>query len=683
MTGNSICGAVPTHTELLNKRNTKPFVISSERFNAMLARSGKDQILNESVREEYRYKQYLKEGNDALCKCFPVKTVLSPEQEDQVHFYEMNRKVLEGSRKQQLHEQQLRNERIVKANKILESLKPSQRALRQAQIESDVIYQRQYNEALNQEISEKARQQERLDEQHCPERLIPFCNLTEQQLKAQQQEKSDTVRKQFLKDLEERQQRKLAEKEQELYEEIIEREQYKCLQKKEEQAAKELAENKREFCRRAYRESLKDKAEIKKNERICEQIEDRVICVDVTKRRYLEARSKKAFKTMQARDMSERDAWAKQICLMEKANTRKAQDLQENLEKHYEFEIEIDEARRQCQKEELSNQRRAYELEERKQAEERRRRDAEIRRFDIAERLKNQEANKRFNSTEKRRKDKATAELRDQLHCQRDEFQQRRKDQQMRISACQPDLYLQQDVEFYDQALKVISEAHTNGRPTHPLVKAVETYRRENKIDMIPKSRANRRCKIRDYCWTGYHSKADLAYKKYEQRETCRKDQATAQHQILINCIKISKIAAEKPPCKAAVSESPVKCFQRRGMPSIESVDSFDCGSNVCCADDPQPGPCPSVLEVMRTCDTNLESIRADDAPYISDTCSGSMDHKVPPNTTKAKLKHHHGQTKRTTQSLESNHSSTLSKMHQTKNHKGPPKQPNRASIWR
>lgn len=431
------------------------------------------------------------------------------------------------------------------------------------------------------------------------------------------------------------------------------------------------------------------------DERICEQIEDRVICVDVTKRRYLEARSNKAFKTMHTRDMSERDALAKQICLMEPANTRKTQELQEELEKRYEVEIEMDEARRQCQKEELSNQRRAYELEERRQAEERRQRDAEIRRFDIAERLKNQEANKRFNSTEKRRKDKAAADLRDQLHCQRDEFQKQRKDQQLRISACQPDLYLQQDVEFYYQALKVISEAHENGRPTHPLVKAVETYRRDNQIDMIPESRTTRRCKIRDYCWTGYHSKADLAYKKYEQRETCRKDQATAQHQILINCIKIDKIAAEKRPCKAPVPESPVKCFQRRGMPAIESVDSFDCGSNVCYADDPQPGSCPSALEVTRTCDTNLESIRPDAAPYISDICPGSIERKVPPNTSKAKLKHHHGQTgsdkdseslihsKRTTQALESNHSGTIRKMHQTKNHKGPPKQPNRPSIWR
>ncbi|XP_064537879.1 trichohyalin-like [Drosophila montana] len=700
MTGNRICGAVPANTERLNKRNTRPFVISAKRFNAILARSGKDQTLDESVNEEYRYKQYLKEGNDALCKCFPMKTTLLPEEEDQANFYEMSRKVLEGSREQELHQQQLRTERIVKANKILESLKPCQRALRQAQVESEVIYQRKYNEALNQEISVNARQQERLDEQQCPERLIPFCNFTEQQLKAQQQEKSVTVRRQFLKDLEERQQRKLAEKEQEIYEGIIEREQYKCLQKKEEQAAKELAEKKREFCRRAYRESLKEKAEIKKHERICEQIENRIICVDVTKRRYLEARSNKAFKTMHTRVMPERDAWSKQICRMEQANTRKAQDLQEKLKNRYEFEVEIDEARRQCQKEELSNQRRAYELEERRQAEERRQRDAEIRRFAIADRLKNQETNNRFNSTEKRRKDKATADLRDQLHCQRDEFQEQRKDQQMRISACQPDLYLQQDVNFYDQALKVISEAHENGRPTLPMVKAVETYRRDNQIEMIPESRTNRRSRIRDYCWPGYHSKADLAYKKYEQREKCQRDQAAAQHQILMNCIKINKIAAEERPCKASVPESPVKCFQHRGMPAIESVDSFDCGSNVCYADDPQPGPCPSALEVMRTCDTNLQSIRPEAAPYISDTCPGSIEGNVLANTSNAKLKPHHGQagsakdsessihSKRTSSistnnSSSPNHSGTLRKMHQAKKHKAPPKQPNQARMWR
>lgn len=334
---------------------------------------------------------------------------------------------------------------------------------------------------------------------------------------------------------------------------------------------------------------------------MCSEIDDRVLCVDLVKRRKLDAQYGKKIKELRDKRILKKEACAVQLCYQAQAEKRLAQSHQVRVINQHDEQIKLDEELRQCKLNELSQQRRAYELEDRKREELQRQRDAEIRRFKVAERFKIEEANKDFNAAQKRKMDEATANLRDILFGQRDEFLEKRKQEQMRLSACQGDPYLQEDVLFFDDAVKAIKDARKLGRPVFPIAKAVELYRRSNQIDEVPEGRMVGRSRIRDFCWPGYYSKADLAYKKYEHREQCRQEQQRDRNQIFANCIKITKMATEEQPYKKCPTGGVIKCYQHRGLPVVTSIDSFDRASNVFHEEDPLPGGNPTAMQPAKS----------------------------------------------------------------------------------
>ncbi|KAL7738001.1 hypothetical protein ACLKA6_006359 [Drosophila palustris] len=598
------CLAPPGHSRFLKNRRVLPVIVSAKRFNDIMYRSemGPKRDKLAQTEEDERYLQYLKDGNDALVKHFTNFGIQSLDEEKQAKIEQELREAEILEKEVRLEDERTRKERIMRANRILEDLKAGQRALHHALVESETIHQRKFNEAVNREIAEEAERQQRLDEMQCPEILMPASSLTEEELKAQAKAKAIETRAYFLKDMEDKRQRKLAQREQEVFEGIVEREQYKCLHEEEVKAAKKQLEKRREFCRRAYRESLQEKAKIAEYENICEQIDDRVLCVDVTRRRNLDKRYNAAYKDMHQKIIRDRECRALQTYQVQQAIKRKEDERDDAVVDRYNVEVEMDEARRHCQIGELARQRRAYQLVEQRQAEEKLQREAEIRRFKLANRLKTQEANKRFYISQRRRKDKATADLRDILHGQRDEFLERRQAEQMRMSECQVNPYLQDDLNFINDAARTVAKAKAEGRPIYPIAKAVERYRRQNQLEVEPESHLVRRNKLRDYCWPGFHSKADLAYRQYEHRDECRTKQEFDRHQIFANCIKITKMAADEQRYKPCVPSCPGECFQHRGMPAMESVDSFDVCRDVCYDDEPPIGPCPSHMQVIKSC---------------------------------------------------------------------------------
>ncbi|KAH8300107.1 hypothetical protein KR044_009979 [Drosophila immigrans] len=593
---NKACMGNPGHTMFLKNRTVRPVVLSAKRYNAVVDRS---QMAAKNAKiaadeEEHRYMEYLKEGSDRLCSLF---SNMGPPSFDEEQQAKLDKEVLEDEiRKKQVkkEDEQSRKERIMRANRILENLKSGQRALHHALVESELVYQRNFNEKLNRQIADDALRQQRFDEEQCPVMMIPFCGVTEEQEKAVQEKKASDMREYFQKELAERHQQRLDQKEKEDSDVIIERAQYKCLQDLEQKAAKRLAESKREFCRRAYKDAVKMKADRAKQEQMSEAIDDRIICVDQVMRRKLDSRNGKVIKEMRSNEIRDREAIAIQLCRVQQAKRRQDEDHQCEVEEHHDVEVITDAERRLCRLEELRKQRIDYQKEERQQMIENRNRSDQIKRFHIAEKIKNRETNERFACVQQRNRAAETDNLNKHLRGQRDEFLERRREELMRVSACEDDPYLQEDVSFFDDAIKTIKHAKDGGRPIYPMAKAVQEYRRKNQIDMEPEGRMVRRSKLRDYCWPGYHSKADLAYRKYDQREECRQKQEFSRHGIFNKCIKITQMATEENPYKKCVMESPIKCFRHRGLPAIEDVDSFDCGSNVCYMDDPPPQPCPS-----------------------------------------------------------------------------------------
>ncbi|XP_034478953.1 trichohyalin-like [Drosophila innubila] len=577
---NMACSAQPGHKEFVRKESgIRPTVLSSKRFEGILSRSRQDERREvlAAVEEEQRYKQYLRDGSDALCECFTNVHNHQVTDEDtlqKTRDEQLIERTKDQRAKQLLDEQ--RKERIMRANQILHLMKPGPRALHHALQQSETIKQRKYNDAINAEIAQDALRQRRLEDQQCPEVLIPFGQNTEEQEKAEQKEKSLSMRAYFLQDLEERRQRKLDAREQEIYESIVEREQYKCLQEKEDKAAKELAVSKREFCRNAYKDALKEKAEKAKFENICEQIDNRIRCVTQVAQRNLQGRYSKQILEMRDNQIRNRESKAAQLGQLQQEKKLQEEQRRADREEVYEAEVEVHEMGRKCRQEELSRQRRAYELDERKLEAEKKQRNAEIRRYEIATRYRNAEANKRFFNAEKERQMKVTKDLREALCGQRQQFLQQHKDELLRTAACQDDPNLKDDLAFFEEATGVIKESQEMGRPLYPLAKVVSDYKRDNQVGIMPERQMIRRNTTRDTCWPGYLSKADLAYEKYEHREKCRQENAKQHNKIFDDCLKITNMASAERPFKPCVQTGLTKCLRYKDMPTLESVKSFE-----------------------------------------------------------------------------------------------------------
>lgn len=248
------------------QRKVKPVIISAKRMEGILYRAcmGRKRDQKEAKEEDERYMQYLKDGSDALCSIFTNFGTQSLDEEKQARLDQELKEAAIREKKFKLEEARTRKIRVLRANRILQDLKPGPQSLHHAQVLSEVCYQRKYNTALNKEILEDADRQQRLDEKLCPEKLIPFGNFTEEELKAQEVAKAAIVKDEFLKDLARRREERIEAREDEITEGIIEREQYKCLKDEEDEAARKLAARKRLFCQLALQDARYEKDKIAK-----------------------------------------------------------------------------------------------------------------------------------------------------------------------------------------------------------------------------------------------------------------------------------------------------------------------------------------------------------------------------------------------------------------------------------
>lgn len=204
--------------------------------------------------------QYLKEGSDVLRSYFTNMDTLTLEQERQIR---LDQEILEDQirrREGKLEDERSRKERIKRAHRLLENLKPGHVALKNAMLQSDMAYQRKFNEAINREIAGDAERQQKQDELLCPEVLIPYRTLTEEQEKAIKEKKRKEWFEYYLQERKVRHEQRMALKEQEDVDVIIERAQYQCLDELEKKGVREKKKADQEFRKRDYQESLKEKA---------------------------------------------------------------------------------------------------------------------------------------------------------------------------------------------------------------------------------------------------------------------------------------------------------------------------------------------------------------------------------------------------------------------------------------
>lgn len=248
------------------QRKVKPVIISAKRMEGILYRAcmGRKKDQKEAIEEDERYMQYLKDGSDALCNIFTNFGIQTLDEIRQARLDQELKEAEVREKKFKLVNARTRKIRVMRANRILQDLKSGPQSLHHAQILSEVSYQRKYNKALNKEILDDADRQQRLDEELCPKKLIPFGNFTEEELKAQEVAKAAIIKDEFLYDLARRRQERIDARKDEITEGIIEREQYKCLKEEEDEEARKLAARKRLFCQLALQDARYEKAKLAK-----------------------------------------------------------------------------------------------------------------------------------------------------------------------------------------------------------------------------------------------------------------------------------------------------------------------------------------------------------------------------------------------------------------------------------
>lgn len=253
------CRARPGHIKMKRIRKVPPVILSANRFEDMMYRSKekrKSSIMWAGEVQGERSESSSTEGNSLLDSYFANNRESTTEEQrmrnDQEKLEdEMRRKQIE------IDDARTRKERIVRAAQILQALKPGPQALHRARLLSEMIYQRQFNAALNRQIAEAAN----YDDELCPEVFIPYRS-TEEEEKAMEEKKRKELHDYYEQELKARHEQRVAQKEQERDEVIIDRAQYQCLHDVEQKGVREKKKADQEFCKQAFQEGLKQKAKL-------------------------------------------------------------------------------------------------------------------------------------------------------------------------------------------------------------------------------------------------------------------------------------------------------------------------------------------------------------------------------------------------------------------------------------
>lgn len=260
------CRASPGHNKFKYDGRVPPVILSAKRFDDMTHRSMKmkrksrsssiqwDDQLMMNINEDEE-SQSSSEDNNLIDNYFANNR--ESKTEEQIMRDDQEKLEDEMRRKQiKIDDERNQKERIFRAKQILQALKPEHRALHRARLQSEMTFQRKFNEALNREIAEAAEHDEGL----CPEVFIPYRSTTEEEDKVMAEKKRKELHDYYVEELKARREQRLAQKEQEETDIIIERAQYQCLHELEQKGVKEKKKANQEFCKQAFQEGLRQKA---------------------------------------------------------------------------------------------------------------------------------------------------------------------------------------------------------------------------------------------------------------------------------------------------------------------------------------------------------------------------------------------------------------------------------------
>lgn len=189
------------------------------------------------------------------------------------------------------------------------------------------------------------------------------------------------------------------------------------------------------------------------------------------------------------------------------------------------------------------------------------------RKFEIAQRLKNEEVNCIMNETEKQRQFCKVKNLNTMLLQQIDE--KKRFDQLNKFEECKLEKDRNYEHQFYfDYARNLMEHAQKNGRPLYPFVRAIQSYKKENQIECDRRTPRHLVSQVPLGC-TPINQQANAAMaNNYHQTAA----ESAARNAILEDCQKINDmilkdgLRTRQNMTAVCVPQCPYDCGYRNGL---------------------------------------------------------------------------------------------------------------------
>ncbi|XP_037938117.1 trichohyalin-like [Teleopsis dalmanni] len=466
-------------------RNT--IILSANRYDKIRKNITKYEVFEKELEEEKKYSEYLKEGSDKLVAKFGGNYVQTTDQALK------QKELLEAQAEERLRQSQLmyeavlikeeeqRKKKVEEAKEVLEKMRNGPRELRGAALHSEVLRCRNVQMAINKEFEKAVKKQECADMVNIDKHGMAFIQ-EEQQRMANNATATNNYKRELIDAINEKCKARVEERKQAIRDF---QEETKIIQNElKNQVDKEKAamERKRAILRQNALEAMKMVEQRRQRERLGDEIDDGMACVYGTGVHQLmqkQAETKKMLHGERLNKIEENTKIFAQLPTKEEYETKVLRrDISRDKLK---FTAEEQE---KVRREKASKQARieAY-LEEVERQKLAKHRAEEQRRFEMAQRLKNNEVTCQFNESEKQKRQRQAFNYRSTLN---DQIEYRRRN----LYAQKPTPPLCQDVEddvqhryFFKYARNLMEDAKKKDRPLYPFVRVVNEYKRANQIN--------------------------------------------------------------------------------------------------------------------------------------------------------------------------------------------------------
>ncbi|XP_073830770.1 uncharacterized protein [Musca autumnalis] len=520
-----------------NRRTMKPIVLSSQRYNKIInnATTMDKSKTQQQLEEEKRYMEKLKEENDKLVAKFKGNMQRTQEQKLQQIKDDLEKKTQnakESYEQTKENEAQKRREKIAKAQQLIEKLKPGPRQLHTAVLQSEVLRARNVQREINEEFKKAVQKQENEEKIMCQGQAMSWINEEQQRLK-EKQDKANAYKEELLQTINDNHKERTDQKRQQLKEQRLAREMYDSDMKAHMEREKAIMEKKREAQRKNALEAMKMVEQRRMRDKITDEVEDRLCCVYNAGKRQLDAlRSEQTKKISDEQQQKINEQVKKLTAIEDNTEAKESERIRRDISTmQLKFTAEEQE---KIRKDKAAKKARieAYmrEMEQQKEAQ---RRAEEAKRFEMAQRFKNEEVNQKFLEKQQQERLANAREMREFLNKQIEENQRNKLAQRQASITCNEDKTEQEDKFFFEYAKNLIEDAQQKGRPLYPFAKAVYEYKKENDIECERKVPRH----METHISIGRAKPNEAASNDKDDKKTSK-----TREDILKNCLKINEM---------------------------------------------------------------------------------------------------------------------------------------------